>query len=83
MLSNYPNPFNGETTLQLSLERDSQVDVRLFDLTGRQLLHPISHKLTAGAHKLTLNLNAFESGVYLCKVSTGIENYMTKMTVIK
>ncbi|MBT7579748.1 MAG: T9SS type A sorting domain-containing protein, partial [Candidatus Marinimicrobia bacterium] len=83
LLSNYPNPFNGETTLQLSLERDSQVDVRLFDLTGRQLLHPISHKLTAGAHKLTLNLNAFESGVYLCKVSTGIENYMTKMTVIK
>ncbi|NQV40809.1 MAG: T9SS type A sorting domain-containing protein [Candidatus Marinimicrobia bacterium] len=83
LVSNYPNPFNGETILSISLENDSQVDVQVYDLTGRQLLHPISNRFTAGAHNLSLNLSAFESGVYLCKVSMGRDHSMTKMTVIK
>ncbi len=83
LVSNYPNPFNGETTLRISLENDSHVDVQIFDLTGRQLLHPVSHRFAAGGHSLSLNLTTFESGVYLCKVSMGSDSYMTKMTVIK
>lgn len=83
LVGNYPNPFNGETTLRFSLEHDSQVDVQIFDLTGRQVSHPVSHRFTAGAHQLPLNLDAFESGVYLCKVSKGSAHEMTKMTVIK
>lgn len=83
LVSNFPNPFNGGTTLRFSLEHDSQVDVQIFDLTGRQVSHPVSHRFTAGAHQLSLNLDAFESGVYMCRVSMGIEQQMTKMTVIK
>ncbi|MBC8374608.1 MAG: T9SS type A sorting domain-containing protein [FCB group bacterium] len=83
LVSNYPNPFNGETTLRFSLEQDGQVDVQIFDLTGRQLLHPVSERFARGVYNLALNLDAFESGVYLCKVSLDNQYQMTKMTVIK
>ncbi len=83
LVSNYPNPFNGSTTLSFYLERDSQVDVSIYDLRGRLLIHPVSEKYTPGNHNLLLDLTNLESGIYLCKVQLGREHQMTKMTVIK
>ena len=83
LVSNYPNPFNGGTTLRFSLENDSQVDVQIYDLTGRQMRQPISGKYPSGTHNIQLGLNELASGVYLCKVDLGSEVLMTKMMVIK
>ena len=33
-LSNYPNPFNGSTNIQFSLEQASNVTVRVYDING-------------------------------------------------
>ena len=33
-LSNYPNPFNGSTNIQFSLEQTSNVTVRVYDING-------------------------------------------------
>ena len=83
LVSNYPNPFNGGTTLRFSLEMDSQVDVTIYDLTGREISHPISNTYLSGLHNIKLGLDALESGIYMARVELGSEVQMTKLTVIK
>ena len=83
LISNYPNPFNAGTSLQFSLELAEWVDVIIYDLVGREVAHPVSDNFSAGSQNVHLQLDELESGVYLCKVQSGTQTFMTKMTVIK
>ena len=44
----YPNPFNSITTLTLSLPGISDVDVNLYDVTGRYVRSIVQERMTAG-----------------------------------
>ncbi|TRW24609.1 T9SS type A sorting domain-containing protein [Flavobacterium zepuense] len=66
---NYPNPFTDATTLPLNLEYDSEVNVSVYDLTGRKIATAYSGGMSAGANTITLNRNNLSGGYYLYKVS--------------
>ncbi|SCY47646.1 dioxygenase family protein [Flavobacterium caeni] len=71
---NYPNPFTHETAIPVKLMLESTVTIRLFDLNGRAVGHPIANHLPAGSFDIVLSKAdlALSSGYYLYKVS--IEN---------
>ncbi|MCH8327939.1 MAG: T9SS type A sorting domain-containing protein, partial [Candidatus Marinimicrobia bacterium] len=50
--SNYPNPFNPSTTLQLDLPQAGVVSLVVYDLLGRELTRLADGRLEAGFHSL-------------------------------
>lgn len=67
---NYPNPFNPTTTLRFDLAEPAWVSVRVFDLTGREVLTLGERLMASGAdHALLLEASDLASGLYLYRVT--------------
>lgn len=65
----YPNPNNGEFTLQFNASKKQNVDVELIDVQGRIISTKKLGEIT-GLHSERFN-TAVASGLYLLKVKTG------------
>ncbi|NUM77340.1 Ig-like domain-containing protein [candidate division KSB1 bacterium] len=66
---NSPNPFNPETMMQFSLPEAAQVELSIYDLTGRRIKILLATQLPAGAHRVRWNGKdeagqSLHSGVY-------------------
>lgn len=61
---NYPNPFNPATTIELSLPKSGFVSLKIFDITGREILSVINMTLNPGIVKYNFNASNLSSGVY-------------------
>jgi hypothetical protein len=80
---NFPNPFNPTTTLRVELPQASNVEVSVYDLTGRVVMQLPARSLQAGRHSITLDASMLGSGVYVYRVSTGTWMASGKMTLVK
>jgi hypothetical protein len=88
LTGNYPNPFNPETTILYSLERDGRVEIAVYDLSGRHVRTLVDEKQGRGGHRVIwngkdANHNSVGSGIYVCRLQ--IEGYseIRKMTLVK
>ncbi len=64
----YPNPTNGETSMDLNLKERSNVSVTLTDVTGKTVSNLFNGKLAQGDNKITFDLSGTAEGLYLVKV---------------
>ncbi len=85
---NTPNPFNPTTRLPLSLSKDSDVHVVIYDVHGRTIRELIRRRLTQGRYVLSwdgtdVRGNPVVSGVYFCRASAGSQSVVRKLTLIK
>jgi len=64
----YPNPFNSITTITYSLPISSIVEIKLFDLTGREVVTIINDNMKQGIHSINLNANDLSSGLYFVRL---------------
>lgn len=67
---NFPNPFNGETTISFSINRSNFYSIEFYDSLGRKIIRKDLGFLTEGNYSLNLNINEkyglhLSSGVYL------------------
>jgi hypothetical protein len=74
-LQNYPNPFNPSTTIEFSIQNDSQIDLTIFNIKGQKVKQLFSDQQTAGQYSIIWNGDN-ESGEY---VSSGIYCYQLKI----
>ena len=70
---NYPNPFNPETTIQYSLAAEGRVQLKVFDLLGREVATLVDERRSAGGHTAMWNGRHSDgtqaaSGVYLYRL---------------
>ena len=72
LISNYPNPFNPESNITLSLNDSYEVSVSVYDINGRHVDTLFAAGiLQAGEHRFRWQPDNLPSGVYLLKVSAG------------
>jgi hypothetical protein len=86
--ANRPNPFNPTTAIQFSLERGSNVDLKVYDTEGREVRTLHSGSLAAGPHTVTWDgTNAagkdVSSGVYFYRLKAGEYENTKKMMLIR
>ncbi|MGB0347619.1 MAG: Ig-like domain-containing protein, partial [Balneolaceae bacterium] len=82
---NYPNPFNPSTRINFELPNSSQVQLKVYDMTGRIVATLINNEMmTSGAHSIKFDAKNLSSGVYFYSLQTqeGF-NAIKKMTLIK
>lgn len=79
----YPNPAEDHATIQFTLLQSSHVIIKVYDLSGKEIVYPglgritlLDDDLLQGAHTMMLDVNHFSKGIYLIKMISdfGIEN---------
>ncbi|MBL0062377.1 MAG: T9SS type A sorting domain-containing protein [bacterium] len=79
----YPNPFNPSTSLSFSLPQTSEVSLKLFDITGRNVATLANGRYTAGSHSINWSADAFATGTYFARMQTGGYSHTQKLHLIK
>ncbi|MEO8512820.1 MAG: PQQ-dependent sugar dehydrogenase [Ignavibacteria bacterium] len=81
---NYPNPFNPSTTIYYNVGMSSQVNISVFDMTGKEIAVLLNESKTAGRFSVDWNSTGFASGVYFYKMTiNGSQTIEKKMVLIK
>lgn len=86
--SNYPNPFNPETTIRFSLENDDKVRIEVFNIRGNRVRTLLNEQLNKGSHQIVWNGkdesgSYVSSGVYLYRLRTSSFDDTKKMILMK
>jgi len=84
----FPNPFNPQTTLSLSLPRAGQVTVKIFNVRGELVRTLLDANLQAGRHDLTWDGRDGDgarsaSGVYFAETKALGQTRVSRMAMIK
>jgi hypothetical protein len=69
LLQNYPNPFNPRTAISYQLLANSFVDLRVYDVLGREVARLVDGPQAAGTHTVHWNAGSIPSGTYICRLS--------------
>ncbi|MDZ7359225.1 MAG: T9SS type A sorting domain-containing protein [candidate division KSB1 bacterium] len=68
---NYPNPFNPATTISYTLPKSSEVELGVYDVSGKLIAVLVRGTRTAGAHKSIWEAAGVAAGVYFVKMRAG------------
>jgi hypothetical protein len=78
-LNNYPNPFNGTTTISYTLADDAVVTLTLSDQMGRLVGKLVDSRQLSGKQEVYWDASGFSSGVYTVELKVHqAENVVTE-----
>jgi hypothetical protein len=79
----FPNPIQSATTLRYELPRASDVQISVFDLSGRMVLRPVVQAEQAGRREARLDLSSLSNGTYFVRVEAGSDSDVQTVTVVR
>ncbi|HLT23574.1 MAG TPA: T9SS type A sorting domain-containing protein, partial [Ignavibacteria bacterium] len=80
---NYPNPFNPSTAIKFSIPKNLNVNLKVYDLAGREVASLINKELSAGSYEYLFDGSKLSSGVYFYKLTAGDFVDTKKMILVK
>lgn len=82
---NYPNPFNPTTVISYQLPVRRHVQIRVFDLLGREVATLVNEEKEAGTHQSTFNTQhtSLSSGIYFYQLKAGALVLTKKMVLLR
>lgn len=69
-LLSYPNPFNASASLRYNLETASDVNITVYDITGRQIAVIFDSFRQAGHHSVNWDASEIPSGLYFARLKS-------------
>jgi hypothetical protein len=78
---NYPNPFNPTTTIKFSIPHDELVELKVFDILGKEVQILTNQKYSAGSHAVQFDASRLASGTYIYRLKAG-ENVASRKIVL-
>ncbi|MDH3252184.1 MAG: T9SS type A sorting domain-containing protein [Ignavibacteria bacterium] len=80
---NYPNPFNPRTTIRFTIPQTSDVRLKLYNMLGQEMITLVDGEKAAGVYDVSVDANAFASGMYLYRIQAGDFVATKKMLLLK
>jgi hypothetical protein len=81
LFQNYPNPFNPTTVIKFNVPEASFVEIKLYDIQGRQMQTLVSENMPAGEYQMEFDAKNLPSGVYFYKMNS--QNYSKSYSEVK
>lgn len=78
---NNPNPFRNNTTIRYFIQKDTQVQLNIFDLLGKPVRNYAEGYKTAGHHSITIDASELPEGIYFYQLKTNQSSETKKMVV--
>jgi hypothetical protein len=82
-LSVYPNPGNAEFRISYTLPRATDVELRIFDVNGREIAMLANEMKSAGEHVQTWNAGDVASGIYFVTLKSDAATRTEKIVLVK
>lgn len=84
VMQNYPNPFNPSTMISFQLSASTQVNLDVYDMTGRKVRTLLQDQmLSAGMHSYNFDGTGLSSGMYIYQVITPNGQQSRTMVLLK
>lgn len=80
---NFPNPFNPTTTIEFSLPTYSRVNLKVYDMIGREITTLASGSFNAGNYKIFFDASNLASGMYVYRLIANGENNSSFIKTMK
>lgn len=78
-IDTYPNPFNGNTRVELFMPESSNISLGVFDTVGNIVFDIASGYLSQGLHTFAIDGSNMASGIYLLKLKTDNRKLVKKL----
>jgi hypothetical protein len=79
----YPNPFNPTTVVSYKLQDASNVNLTLYDISGRKVAELVNGWRDAGVHEVVFDAAELASGIYFVHLVAGGFNQHQKTVYLK
>jgi len=80
---NYPNPFNPVTKINFEIPKSTLVEIKLYDMSGREVKTLVNEIKNAGYYTIDFNGSGLSSGVYLYVFRADGFSRTMKMSLVK
>lgn len=80
---NYPNPFNPSTTIEYAVKNRQYVQLKVFDIMGKEIATLVDEFKPAGNYKIGFTAEGLSSGVYFYRLLVDNFVQVKKMQLIK
>ena len=86
--TNYPNPFSSETTIDVSVASDANVNIDVFDVSGRSVRTMDLGRVSAGSRQMTFDGlgndgRPLASGIYFYRVNAAGQAATRKIVITR
>ncbi len=82
LYQNYPNPFNPSTTILYSLNKGGFVNLKVYDIMGREILTLVNQFQKVNRYKVHFDGSNLSSGIYYYKLLAGNEFSETRKMIL-
>lgn len=80
----FPNPFSEQTTVEVQLAEESDLQIELYNLNGKRISTIIvNKKMQADTYQFPINTTSLESGIYLLMIQIGDKIQTQKLSLIR
>jgi hypothetical protein len=83
LAQNYPNPFNPTTTISYSVAKTGMVELKVYDVLGKEVAHLVNGVKPAGQYTVAFDGTDVSSGIYFYTMTTGNQHFTQKMMLVK
>ena len=83
LYQNYPNPFNPATTIAYEISASAHVDIKIYDILGREVATLVDGVQNPGSYRVTFDASHIASGVYFYRLEAGSFVSVKKMLLLK
>jgi hypothetical protein len=80
---NYPNPFNPSTTIRYEVASPVRVDLRVFDMLGREVAVLVHEDRQPGVYAVAWNAAGMAGGTYFYRMTAGGVTLTKSMVLLK
>jgi hypothetical protein len=83
LMQNYPNPFNPSTIIEFTLPKPEYVELKVYNILGKEVAILVSKNLNQGYHSYTFDGKNLASGIYYYQLVAGGYREVKKMIILR
>jgi photosystem II stability/assembly factor-like uncharacterized protein len=68
LYQNFPNPFNPSTSIKYYLKSKSFVELKIYDISGKEVFNLVSKEQGTGDYKKSIDFKSKTSGIYFYRI---------------